>query len=179
VNEWITRPVALFVVSVLLVALAAGAALAAVVQCVPGAATCVGTDQADQITGTFGDDQMYAQGGNDDVSGGNGEDSLIGDGDLASLDGNDDIDGGDDEDVLQGFGGSDYLDGSYDRDTIYAQEDSTRKGTDTVKGGSGSDDIYAHDGVVDRIDCGTGIDEVTYDSGIDVVAANCEDRFPR
>jgi hypothetical protein len=47
VSEWIRRPVALFVVSVLLVALAAGAALAAVVQCVPGATTCQGTSQVD------------------------------------------------------------------------------------------------------------------------------------
>ena len=46
-------------------------------------------------------------------------------------------------------------------------------------GERGDDVIYANDGVVDNIDCGNGFDAVEYDSGIDVVAANCEDRFPQ
>ena len=54
----------------------------------------------------------------------------------------------------------------------------TYEGKDTVLGGTGDDTIYAHDGIVDTIDCSDGFDEVDYDSGIDVVAANCERRSP-
>lgn len=188
-SKWITRPVALFVVSVLLVALAAGAALAVNLQCLPNAAQCLGTTSGDTIVGTDGrdiisasngKDTVHGRGGDDHVNGGQGNDVLMGDAGATAqyLDGNDYIYGGDENDRLYGYGGSDYLSGSYDDDTIDAQEWSTQKGTDTVKGGTGGDVIYANDGVVDNIDCGEGTDEATYDSGIDVVAANCEYRIP-
>ncbi len=124
---------------------------------------------------------MSAGSGDDSVYGSNGEDNMIGDSYISSSDGNDRINGGDDEDLLVGYGGSDNLDGGTDSDTIEARELSSRKGTDTVKGGSGwgRDLIYADDGAVDKIDCGDGTDEVYFDSGIDVVAANCENRFPQ
>jgi hypothetical protein len=76
-----------------LLLLASGIALAAVVQCVPGAATCVGTQQDDQITGTNDRDEVYAEGGNDFVSGAADDDVLYGDGDLPN-DGNDTLEGG-------------------------------------------------------------------------------------
>jgi hypothetical protein len=118
-----------------------------------------------------------ARGGSDDVSGGNGNDLLLGDGsNPPNLDGSDDVFGDDGDDYLQAYGGSDYLSG--DDDEINAR-DSFPKGTDTVRGDSGDDTIDSVDGVRDRIRCGTGNDEVTYDNGIDAVAADCEERFPQ
>ena len=185
-RQQIRRPLGIVVVSVLLVALAAGAALAAVVTCVPGATTCSGTTQDDHITGTngvdrinagYGNDEVYAQGGADYASGGPGQDQLIGDSEVDSLAGNDRIYGNSGDDVLTGEARSDYLDGGNHDDTIYAQG-TYLEGKDTVFGGTGDDTIYAHDGIKDTIDCSDGFDEVDYDSGIDVVAANCERRTP-
>ena len=185
-RQQIRRPLSIVVVSVLLVALAAGAALAAVVSCVPGATTCSGTTQDDQITGTdgvdsinasFGSDEVYAQGGADYVRGGSGRDQLIGDSDVFSLAGNDRIYGNSGDDVLTGEEGSDYLNGGDDDDTIEARM-TDNEGKDTVLGDTGDDTIYSHDGIADSIDCGDGFDEVDYDSSIDVVAANCEYRSP-
>jgi Ca2+-binding RTX toxin-like protein len=182
-REQIRRPLGLVVVSVLLVALAAGAALAAVVSCVPGATTCSGTSQDDYITGTNGVDRIYADVGNDEVyaesgadlvRGGEGKDYLVGDDEGV---GNDRIYGSLGDDVLKGEAGSDYLNGEYQDDTIYAQM-TDYEGIDTIFGETGDDSIYAHDGIVDSIDCGAGFDKVRYDSGIDVVAVNCEVRLP-
>jgi hypothetical protein len=171
---------------VLLVALAAGAALAAVVSCVPGATSCSGTTQDDYIKGTqgidnisasFGKDEVWAEGGADIARGGPGQDKLIGDSDIDSSTNNDRIYGNSGDDVLTGEAGSDYLNGGGDDDTIYAQGAYLER-KDTVLGETGDDTIYAHDGIVDSIDCGDGFDEVDYDRDIDVVAANCEDRSP-
>jgi Ca2+-binding RTX toxin-like protein len=185
-RKQIRRPLSIVVVSVLLVALAAGAALAAVVTCVPGATTCSGTIQDDYITGTGGvdriyagdgKDEVYASNGADSVYGGSGQDQLIGDDDIDSLANNDHIYGSSGDDVLSGESGSDRLDGGRQDDTIYAKAPKG-EGKDTIKGDDGDDTIYAHDGIVDFIDCGDDFDEVDYDHGIDVVAANCESRVP-
>jgi hypothetical protein len=187
-RKQIRRPLGIVVVSVLLVALAAGVALAAVVSCVPGATTCSGTTQDDHITGTngvdniyasYGNDEVYAKSGADIVKGGPGQDSLVGDDENPST-GNDRLYGNGGDDLLSGELGSDYLNGGGQDDTIYAQGSefwgSNPEGKDTVLGETGDDTIDAHDGFVDSIDCGDGFDEVIYDSGTDVVAANCEDR---
>jgi len=187
-RKQIRRPLGIVVVSVLLVALAAGAALAAVVSCVPGATTCSGTTQDDLIYGTegvdninasYGKDEVYARSGADIVRGGPGQDYLVGDDENPST-GNDRIYGNGGDDFLSGEAGSDYLNGGGQDDTIGAQgsdiQGSNTEGKDTVLGETGDDTIDAHDGYVDSIDCGDGFDEVIYDSGIDVVAANCEDR---
>jgi Ca2+-binding RTX toxin-like protein len=140
-----------------LVLLASGIALAAVVNCVPGV-PCMGTDQADQITGTSGPDEIFAEGGDDTVRAGAGNDGITGDGDLAANDGEDTIFAGPGDDEFGAFGRS-----------------------DTLRGGSGNDTIHAAlDGVKDDINCGKGSsDRVDFDSGIDVVAANCEIQMPR
>jgi Ca2+-binding RTX toxin-like protein len=176
--------------------LASGIALAAAVQCVPGAGSCLGTAQDDVITGTdghdaifahSGSDEVYAQGGDDSVSGGSGADLLLGDSsESAAFAGDDQIFGGVGMDSVSGFGGSDNLSGSYGNDIINAEPyllppaDTPPEGVDSVKGGRGDDTIYARDGVVDNIDCGTGSFDgvLRYDSSIDVVAANCEFLFP-
>jgi Ca2+-binding RTX toxin-like protein len=185
-RKQIRRPLSIVVVSLLLVALAAGAALAAVVSCVPGATACSGTTQDDYIKGTqgvdnisasFGKDEVWAEGGADIARGGPGQDKLIGDSDIDSSTNNDRIYGNSGDDVLTGEAGSDYLNGGGDDDTIHAQGAYLER-KDTVLGETGDDTIYAHDGIVDSIDCGDGFDEVDYDRDIDVVAANCEDRSP-
>jgi hypothetical protein len=52
-------------------------------------------------------------------------------------------------------------------------------GLDEVIAGIGADVIEAHDDAgIDTIDCGDGVDTVDFDAGVDVVAANCENRDP-
>jgi Ca2+-binding RTX toxin-like protein len=180
-KEWEMRRAVLLCLTVTgaTLILASGIALAAVVQCVAGAATCVGTQQDDQITGTDDRDEVYAEGGNDRVDGYADDDVLYGDGDLPN-DGNDRLYGDDGDDYLDGFGGNDRLYGDDDRDTIYAVELPPNPGIDYVRGGSGSDEIYAGDGFKDTIRCDTGVsDDVWYDNGIDVVAADCENLHPQ
>jgi len=188
-KEWKMRRAVLgLTVMGALLFLVSGIALAATIMCSPGATTCQGTPQDDYITGTAGVDNIYANSGNDTVyaepgddyvRGGSGRDELVGDAELSP--GNDRIYGDSGDDVLSGENGSDYLNGGRDDDTIYALRalGTNLEGRDTIRGGTGDDVIYANDGVVDNIDCGTGTDEVTYDSGIDVVAADCEDLFPQ
>jgi hypothetical protein len=47
---------------------------------------------------------------------------------------------------------------------------------DTIKAGKGNDRIFAGDGSKDVIDCGSGIDQVYFDKGLDQLEANCEER---
>jgi Ca2+-binding RTX toxin-like protein len=160
--------------------LASGIALAAVIQCTAGAASCSGTVQDDQITGTDDIDEVYAKGGNDRVDGYDDDDVLYGDGE-GGTDGNDRLYGDDGDDYLDGFGGNDRLYGDRDRDTIYAVDNTLfNPGIDYVRGGSGNDEIYAGDGFEDTIRCDSGTsDDVWYDNGIDVVAADCENLHPQ
>jgi Ca2+-binding RTX toxin-like protein len=158
--------------------LASGVALAAVIQCVPGAASCDGTDQADQITGTDGPDVIFAEGGDDTVTAGAGNDQITGDGDLATNDGKDTIFAGSGDDEFGAFGRSDMLIGGPGNDTIHAV-DSAPKGFDAVRGEKGNDTIDAVDSVKDNINCGGGTDQVTFDKRIDVVAADCERLDPQ
>ena len=58
-------------------------------------------------------------------------------------------------------------------------EASENPGEDTVGGGGGKDVIFAQDNEFDTINCGHNVDEVTFDKGLDRVAANCENRKPR
>ena len=82
-------------------------------------------------------------------------------------------------DTLAGLGGSDLLKGAGMADRINAIEASENPGEDTVGGGGGKDVIFAQDNEFDTINCGANVDEVTFDKGLDRVAANCENRKPR
>jgi Ca2+-binding RTX toxin-like protein len=127
---------ALFVAGLVVVALvaASGVALAASISCPNRAGNlCVGTDQADTMTGRNssddirgrGDgDQLNARGGRDRLAGGPGEDQLFG-GDandrLLGDSGIDVLDGGIGNDVLAAGGGDDryrYVQEGWGRDTI-------------------------------------------------------------
>ncbi|HEX8122142.1 MAG TPA: calcium-binding protein [Solirubrobacteraceae bacterium] len=120
-----------------------------------------GTDLADYtqrqsaITVTLADDSANdgQSGENDniksdveDVTGGQGADTLTGDDDPNRLSGGplsgaDTIDGAGGDDVLSGGIGFGFGDGA-----------------DTINGGAGQDTVRARDGVVDAVDCGSEID---------------------
>jgi Ca2+-binding RTX toxin-like protein len=160
VSRQIRRPITVLLVSMLLVALAAGAALAANVN---------GTAGADIIgplpykgTSLSGDDVIRALAGNDRVSGSTGNDKIYG--------------GEGDDPDLRGSVGNDTVKGQNGDDTIdLALADTTPNSVDKGFGGAGDDVFKAEDGNKDYIDCGTGDDTVeNFDDGLDVVKANCE-----
>lgn len=81
-----------------------------------------GTNNADNLIGTAGDDVIDALGGNDIASGGAG---------------NDTIDGGTGNDTLYGGDNNDAIDGGTGADALYGDD-----GDDTLDGGVGNDLIY-------------------------------------
>jgi Ca2+-binding RTX toxin-like protein len=118
------RAILLLTVVVTALVVASGVALAQVVNCPTGAnGLCVGTDSADTLNGTSGDDDMRglkgkdtlnAAAGFDLLSGGRGDDTLNGEGD------NDTLNGGPNLDVLNGGAEDDtyvFVNG-WGRDTI-------------------------------------------------------------
>ncbi|MFN6472326.1 MAG: beta strand repeat-containing protein [Nostoc sp. SerVER01] len=105
-----------------------------------------GTNQADNIIGTIGNDiinggngndTIYGGAGNDSLDGGNGNDVLYGDGLVDGGAGNDTLNGGNGNDTLYGGGGSDRLFGGNGNDLVYGDA-----GSDNLTGGSGND-IFA------------------------------------
>ena len=83
-------------------------------------ATCVGTDDADEIIGTDGDDVIVGLQGFDDIYAGKGNDIVCGNRGRDVIDGGpgtDKILGGDGDDLLAGGGGVDALDGGDGEDT--------------------------------------------------------------
>jgi Ca2+-binding RTX toxin-like protein len=102
----------------------------------------------DQITGGNGDDTFDGGAGNDTINGGTGDDNLSG-----GL-GNDTIDGGSGDDVVSGGLGNDTL--------------KAGSGDDRVDGGDGNDIIDAGSGD-DIIATGAGTDQVNGGSGNDVI----------
>jgi Ca2+-binding RTX toxin-like protein len=157
-----------------------GVALAATfTRCPGGGADCFGTNNDDTIKGTSGWEFIYAQGGNDTVDGGDGSDVLVGDDpNDRSLDGEDKLDGGPDDDGLHGYGGSDTLIGGGGADILDAGDGESFGSQNTIRGGSGDDDLFSVNGVPDTIDCGNG-SEIRGDTavvdGLDKVSKNCED----
>jgi Ca2+-binding RTX toxin-like protein len=159
VSRQIRRPITVLLVSMLLVALAAGAALAANVN---------GTAANDIIgpgkykgTSLAGNDVIRALGGDDRVSGFTGDDKIY---------------GGEGDDLdLRGSGQNDTVKGQNGDDTIDLARFDTANSVDKGFGGAGDDVLKAEDGNKDFIDCGTGDDIVeNFDDGLDVVKANCE-----
>ncbi|WP_119978860.1 type I secretion C-terminal target domain-containing protein, partial [Shewanella algidipiscicola] len=81
-------------------------------------------DRADAINGGEGNDTLFGQGGDDELNGGSGNDLLFGG------TGNDELIGGAGEDVLIGGLGDDTLTGGVDADTFVWQQGDT--GTDHI-----------------------------------------------
>jgi Ca2+-binding RTX toxin-like protein len=102
----------------------------------------------DTITANAGDDVIYGDDGNDDISGNEGADTIQG----GAQD--DTITGGPGNDNIHGNEGIDYIDGEENDDTIFGDGDA-----DVIAGGIGADTIYGN----------SGNDTVDGDAGADVV----------
>ncbi|MGI8909603.1 MAG: hypothetical protein ACR2JR_03485 [Rubrobacteraceae bacterium] len=166
------------VVGALLLALSAGVALAATINCTGG--LCEGTDKKDTLFGVSGFDEINGKGGADKIFGKSGDDILRGDfnSNPSAVEGDDEVYGGAGKDFLLGEGGDDLLNGGKGRDFIDAK-DPSKNSTDAVKGGRGRDEIESTDREKDVIDCGPGVvDKVRFDRRLDTVK-NCEKKFPQ
>ena len=94
----------------------------------------VGTIGNDIINGGNGNDTINGGAGNDSLSGGNGNDVLYGDGLMDGGAGNDTLNGGNGDDTLYGGGGTDYLTGGNGSDLLYGGLSS-----DILTGNNGND----------------------------------------
>ncbi|MBH8564824.1 cadherin-like domain-containing protein [Nostoc sp. CENA67] len=120
-------------------------------------ANIFGTNFADYLTGTVGNDiinggngndTIYGGAGSDSLNGDNGNDILYGDGLMDGGAGNDTLNGGNGDDTLYGGGGSDYLIGGNGNDLLYGGT-----GSDILTGNNGND-IFA-------FTAGEGTDTIT------------------
>ena len=125
--------------------LAGGAALAREIDC--GGGQCVGTDRADAMFGTTGED---------DISGRDGNDTIAGDPAVSPFIYGDDL-------IRGGAGRDDIRDGNHGDPDV-----------DQIFGGKGADriDVREGDNSRDVVDCGPGTDTVLLDE-TDTVT-NCE-----
>ena len=119
-------------------------------------------DGADFISGGNGNDQLMGMANNDVVEGGNGHDKLWGNS------GNDALDGGTGNDELRGGKGDDLILGKDGNDTILGNSGDDRisggNGDDNIKGESGND-LISDDAGNDVVDGGSGNDEVIAGQG--------------
>ncbi|MEM8774504.1 MAG: calcium-binding protein, partial [Pseudomonadota bacterium] len=123
----------------------------------------------DDLRGGAGDDEMYGNAGDDRLFGGTGDDTLSGD------EGADKVFGGEGNDQISGGTGKDYLQGDAGNDQISGGEgdDFLKGGTgdDTLEGDEGNDNIYAEVGD-DKVDGGEGNDRIYAGEGNDDVFGN-------
>jgi Ca2+-binding RTX toxin-like protein len=149
-----------------MVVVAAGVALAATINCADQSSgtqggPCVGTIEADVITGTASSDDIAAASGADTVNARANGDEVYGDS------GGDTLNGRRGGDYLEGGRSEDTLNGNRDNDAINAVDG---LGGDVANGGIGDDDCY-----LDDIEGGpqeTPENELAND-----VAENCENIF--
>jgi len=134
------------------------------------------------ITGTSGNDVIYAANGNDVIDGGGGDDLICGVG------GNDKIRGGAGNDKVFGSQGDDDLGGQAGDDEVIGGPDNDRvsggAGNDKVRGGDGNDianggdddDTVFGGNDDDVLAGGDGVDNCQGNNGNDVITANggCE-----
>ncbi|MEM8980244.1 MAG: DUF642 domain-containing protein [Pseudomonadota bacterium] len=121
----------------------------------------------DDLRGGSGNDTMFGNAGDDIIHGGTGNDWLSGD------QGDDRVFGGEGTDELSGGLGSDHLDGGSGDDTISGGEGHDKiyggAGDDSIVGGAGDDVIYAGEGS-DQIIGGSGDDKVYAGVGDDNIS---------
>jgi hypothetical protein len=156
-----------------------------------------GSDQAERLDGSVGDDTIWGYAGNDTIAGLAGNDRIItGDG-VDVVDGgagNDEIngsmidaskgqysiygstgiktiDGGEGNDAIFGGSGADLINAGAGNDQVYGVE-----GADVINGGDGADTMYGQDGD-DRIDGGDGIDKLYGGIGSDSLVGGAGDDF--
>ena len=140
-----------------------------------GADNLVGTPGNDTINGFGGNDVINARAGNDIIDGGNGQDLIRANAgnDIVSggrgidtifgQDGDDIISGNGGNDIIRGGSGDDIIDGGIGNDTIFGQA-----GNDILNGGFGNDLIRGNAGS-DVIDGGNGLDEIRAGSNDDTI----------
>lgn len=156
--------------------LGSGVALAATLTC--NTTDCLGTPNADTISGNSarnvidalrGDDTVYGNGGNDELYGNVDDDLLRGGAGI------DEMYGGSGNDKVTGNSETDYLYGGSGNDKVVGGS-----GVDEISGGPGNDNINSADGVAEIVDCGLGTDSADIDgtatNPIDNVS-NCESVF--
>jgi Ca2+-binding RTX toxin-like protein len=124
----------------------------------------------DDISGGSGNDQMHGEAGRDRIDGGSGNDSaqgMGGDDRLIGADGADNLQGGPGEDRITGGSDRDLLAGASGDDTILGGTFGDRidggSGRDRIDAGSGPDRIDVRDGSRDVVRCGPGRDSVSTD----------------
>ena len=130
-----------------------------------------GTDQAERLDGSTGDDTIWGYAGNDTISGLAGNDRII------TGDGVDVVDGGAGNDEINGYvvkaasgentyfssTGAKTIDGGEGNDFVYGGSDA-----DKISGGSGNDQLYGVGGA-DVINGGDGADTIDGQDGADVI----------
>ncbi|AYF85838.1 MULTISPECIES: peroxidase family protein [unclassified Pseudomonas] len=103
-----------------------------------------GTNEADILIASIGDDTIWGDGGNDRIEGGDGVDSLnggAGDDIITDMGGDDNIKGDDGNDVIHGGNGFNLILGGAGNDFIITGEDVSE-----TFGGTGNDFIYGAKG---------------------------------
>jgi Ca2+-binding RTX toxin-like protein/protocatechuate 3,4-dioxygenase beta subunit len=121
---------------------------------------------ADFVRGGDGDDTIETAAGIDDIAGGRGNDTID-----AGLGSEQNVYGGQGNDTIRGGGGSDVLNGGSNlspanntgNDTIYGGP-----GRDTVHAGDGADELYG-DGAADTLNGGAGADKAWGGLGNDIL----------
>ena len=115
------------------------------------------------LGGSWGNDSLYGENGNDFIGGGNGNDTIRGGNGNDSIgggEGNDILNGGSGNDSLNGENGNDSLNGGFENDILYGEngDDSLNgfwhddilyggyRGNDSLLGGKGNDYLDGYKG---------------------------------
>ncbi|VVP33437.1 hypothetical protein PS900_04477 [Pseudomonas fluorescens] len=112
-----------------------------------------GTDNADILIASEGDDTVWGDGGNDRIEGGDGNDQLrggAGDDIITDTGGDDNLQGGDGNDVLHGGNGVNLLIGGFGNDFIITGEDASEaiggQGNDFILGSKANEQDMGNEG---------------------------------
>ncbi len=171
------RPMLLLTVTVLILLLAGGVALAVNRVGTDGPDTLRGTNKDDNLFGRGGNDNLFGLGGSDNLLGGSGRDNVLGGDELRASGGDKNLLGGSGNDRVAGGRGSDNVVGEEGNDLLI---DGTSRefSRDNLSGGAGDDVIPAINKPAfgDLVTCGSGFDRVLADRK-DVVAPDCERVF--
>jgi len=133
---------------------------AATIQCNSTNNPCFGTDADDTMIGDDGDSFIGGKLGNDVISGKAGDDVLV------PAAGNDMVSGDSGDDTIAGDSGTDRMSGGEGADKIYHN---------VIANPSDFTSALLPDGSKDKIDCGSGNDEVWINISVDHdIVANCE-----
>ncbi|MGQ0565307.1 MAG: calcium-binding protein [Gemmobacter sp.] len=137
-----------------------------------GQDTVTGLGGGDHLMGRGGDDLLDGGTGDDHAWGGAGDDTMLGDDGrdvLQGEEGDDKLDGGAGDDVLAGHEGDDLLAGGDGQDTLAGGA-----GTDALAGGAGDDWLAGGFGD-DSLQGGTGADTLDGNDGHDSIWGNDDD----